>query len=112
MQPVSGSLVGALPVIVSQPLIGSQPMPMLVPVPAPVLLPPILPALLGSAAEPDLLDNVKLAEQCLREVNITFDEQRREQLTDEDDAVNKHRPVPGDVPMQPVGVAPQDALLS
>ncbi len=82
-------------------------MPMLVPVSAPVLLPPILPALVGSAAELDLLDNVKLAEQRLREVNITYDEQ----LTEEDDAVNKHRRVSADLPMQPVGVAPQGALL-
>ena len=69
-------------------------MPMLVPILAPAPLPPIVPSVPGSA---QLLANVELAEERLRQFNIMYEEQRRALLTDEADAVSNYRRVVGDL---------------
>ena len=105
VQSRSGGLVGTQPMIGSQELIGAQPMPMLVPasLPVPTTLPPILPTVPGCGAEAQLLANVELAEQHLREFNIMFEEQRNKLLFEEDTAMaNYHRHV-GSLPIRPVG---------
>ena len=96
--------------------VGTQPMlepasgayagiqPMLVPMSAPAPLPPVLPALRGSAAEVELLANVELAEQRLREFNIMYDEQRQNLLREEQGALDDYRRVVGVLPIRPVAL--------
>ena len=90
LEPISGAYAGIQP--------------MLVPMSAPAPLPPALPALRGSAAEVDLLANVELAEQRLREFNIMYDEQRQKLLSDEQGALDNYRRVVGVLPIRPVAL--------
>ncbi|CAK0770566.1 hypothetical protein CVIRNUC_003780 [Coccomyxa viridis] len=103
--PRSGGLVGTQPMIGSQELFGAQPMPMLLPasLPVPTTLPPILPPVPGCAAEAQLLANVELAEQHLREFNIMFEEQRNKLLFEEDTALADYQRNIGSLPTRPVG---------
>lgn len=87
----------------SQPLMGSQPLPMLVPIAsAGISLPPVMPTLPGTAAEAQLLANVELAEQRLREFDIMYDEQRRSLLGNEDAALNDYKRAVGSLPVRTV----------
>ena len=97
--------MGTQPMIGSQELFGAQPMPMLLPasLPVPTTLPPILPPVPGCAAEAQLLANVELAEQHLREFNIMFEEQRNKLLFEEDTALANYQRNVGSLPTRPVG---------
>jgi hypothetical protein len=90
----------------SQPLIGSQPMQMLVPISAPAPLPPVLPSMPSSA---QLLANVELAEERLRQFNIMYEEQRKALLTNEEDAVSNYRHFVGDLPIR--AIAPVNGYM-
>jgi hypothetical protein len=86
----------------SQPLIGSQAMPMLVPISAPGPLPPIVPSVPGSA---QLLANVEMAEDRLRQFNIMYEEQRKALLTEEAQAISNYTQIVGDLPIRAVAPA-------
>lgn len=71
--------------------------------PVPTTLPPILTTLPSCAAEAQLLANVELAEQHLREFNIMFEEQRGKLLYDKDTALADYQRHVGSLPIRPVG---------